>query len=73
MAATYQAVPSDAFIFSHPSKWTMWIRRFECFRNASGLKDKSEEAQVNTLIYTMEAEANDIFHLKGDDNKKQSK
>ena len=61
MAATYQVVPPDAFNFSHPSEWTKWIRRFERFRNASDLEEKSEEAQVNTLIYTMGAEADDII------------
>ena len=29
------------------------IRRFECFRHASGLSAKLEENQVNTLIYSM--------------------
>ena len=67
MATTYQVVPPDAFNFSHPSEWKKWIRRFERFRNASGLKEKSEEAQVNTLIYSMADDICHSFDLKGDD------
>ena len=62
MATTYQVQPPEAFNFSRPEEWTKWSRRFEHFRNASGLGDKSEEAQVNTLIYSMGDEADDILH-----------
>ena len=58
----YQVQPPEAFNFSRPEEWTKWSRRFERFRNASGLGDKSEEAQVNTLIYSMGDEADDILH-----------
>jgi hypothetical protein len=61
-AATYQVVPPEPFDFSRPTKWTRWIRRFECFRTAAGLEDKGEEAQVNTLIYTMGEKADDNFN-----------
>ena len=50
----------------------MWIWRFEHYKSASGL-EKSPEAQVNTLIYTMGAEADDIFQsfdLSDEDKKK---
>ena len=40
-------------------------RRFERFRQASGLADKSEEHQVNTLVYTMGDEADDILRSQG--------
>ena len=40
-------------------------RRFERFRQASGLADKSEEQQVNTLVYTMGDEADDILRSQG--------
>lgn len=73
MAITYQVVPPNTLNFSHPSEWSKWIRRFERFRNALGLEEKSYEAQVNTLIYTMGVEADDIFHsldLKDSDKKK---
>jgi hypothetical protein len=59
--ASYQVVPPDPFTFRKPEEWPRWIRRFERFRSASGLDKKSEETQVNTLIYTMGDEADDIL------------
>ena len=63
MAATasYQVSPPNQFNFNHPEEWPKWARRFERFRKVSGLTDKDEEAQVNTLIYTMGDDADDIF------------
>jgi len=72
MVATYQVVPPEAFNFNRPEEWTKWIRRFERFRKASGLETK-EEAQVNTLIYTMGDKGDDIlrsFSLSEADKKK---
>jgi hypothetical protein len=49
-----------------------WIRRFERFRIASGLASRDDEAQVNTLIYAMGDEADDIlrsFTLSEEDRK----
>ena len=65
MAASYQVTPSEPFVFSCPAEWTKWSRRFERFRQASGLKDKDDEAQVNTLIYSMGDEADDILQSSG--------
>ena len=45
----------------------------ECFWHASGIVNKPEDKQVNTLIYTMEAKADDIlqsFRLSAEDEKK---
>ena len=70
MAATYQVEPFD---FSNPEEWPRWLRRFERFSQASGLTEKSEEAQVNTLIYCMGDKAEDILHsfkLSAEDAKK---
>ena len=39
-----------------------WARRLERFRRASGFIEKDEEAQVNTLLYTMADEVDDILH-----------
>jgi hypothetical protein len=39
-----------------------WIRRFERYRVASGLNVNNEAFQVNTLIYSMGDEAQDILH-----------
>ena len=69
----YQATPPEQFTFRHPEQWPKWIQRFESFRKASGLEEKAEEAQVNTLIYTMGNDAEDIlrlFWLSDDDSKK---
>ena len=46
-------------------KWLKWIRRFERFRMASGLDKESEESQVNTLLYSMGEEADDIVQSLG--------
>ena len=61
MATPFQVAPPEPFNFSRPNEWTKWIRWFEGYKSASGLEEKSPEAQVNTLIYTMGAEADDIF------------
>ena len=55
--------------------WPKWIRRFERFRQASGIASKSEESQVNTLVYSMGDKADDIlqsFNLTEADQKKYS-
>ena len=70
---TYQVSPPKQFNFSHPEEWPKWVRRFERFRIASGLKEKDEETQVNTLLYSMGDEADDIlrsFRLSAEDAKK---
>ena len=75
MAATFQIAPPEPFSFSRPNEWTKWIRRFERYKSASGLEDKSEVPQVNTLIYTMGPQADDIFQsfdLSDGDKKKYS-
>ena len=71
--ATYNISPPETFSFTSPEEWPKWIRRFEWFRQASGLDAKAEERQVNTLIYTMGDQADDIlcsFKLEGADLKK---
>ena len=69
--ANYQVPPPDKFSFK-PEDWTRWIRRLERFRKATGLDQKSGENQVNTLVYSMGEEADDImvsFGLTADDAK----
>ena len=51
----------ERFNFDQTKEWPRWIQRFERFRQASGLCDKSQESQVNTLIYAMRDEADDIL------------
>ena len=70
--ASYQVSPPKQLNFSHPEEWPKWARRFERFRQASGLTEKDEEAQVNTLLYSMGDEADDIlcsFRLSEEDAK----
>ena len=71
--ATFQVSPPEVFDFSKPDSWPKWIRRFERFRQASGLQGKAEESQLNTLIYTMGDKADDLlssFGLSNEDQKK---
>ena len=60
MAMTYK--PPDSFDFSKGEMWPNWIRRFERFRTLSELIDKDEVTQINTLIYTMGDQAEDILN-----------
>ena len=69
--ANYQVPPPEKFSFK-PEDWIRWIRRFERFRKATGLDQKSGDNQVNTLVYSMGEEADDItisFGLTADDAK----
>ena len=71
--ATYQVSAPEPFNFSRPSEWVKWIRRFERFQVASGIDKHSEAAQVNSLVYSMGDQADDIlrsFNLSEEDSKK---
>uniref|UniRef100_A0A1X7SNU9 Uncharacterized protein n=1 Tax=Amphimedon queenslandica TaxID=400682 RepID=A0A1X7SNU9_AMPQE len=73
MATSYQIAAPESFDCSNSDEWPRWIRRFERFRTASGLDRKSEESQVNTLVYSMGDAADDIllsFGLSAEDLKK---
>ena len=75
MSGTYQVQPPEPFSFSRPNEWPKWARRFERFRVASGLGSQGEEVQVNTLLYAMGDDADDIlrsFQLSTADQKKYS-
>ena len=41
--------------------WPKWIRRFERYRIASGLNNKSDAEQVSILLYAMGECADDIL------------
>ena len=49
------------FDFGHPEDWPRWHKRFDRYRNAIGLKDKSGTVQVSTLVYSMGDRAEDIL------------
>ena len=71
--ASFQIVAPENFNFDRPEEWPRWIRKFERFRQASGLHSKDEAKQVNTLIYSMGDAADDILSSMdlSDDNKKK--
>ncbi|UYV70775.1 K02A2.6-like, partial [Cordylochernes scorpioides] len=61
MAQKYNCVAPEPFNFSNPGDWPKWIRRFERFRQASGLINNPENEQVNMLVYCMGDNADDIL------------
>ena len=63
--ASFQISPPEKFDFYRPEEWPKWFRLFERFRVASNLTEKSEENQVNTLVYSMGDAANDILITLG--------
>ena len=71
--ATFQVASPASFNFTRPEEWPKWLKRFEQFKHASGLAEKSEESKINILIYTMGSKADDIFqsfNLSTEDQKK---
>ena len=70
--AAFQIFPPESFNFAQPDEWLQWIRCFERFQEALGLKSKEQTSQVNTLVYCMGDEADDILSSLGlsDDDKK---
>ena len=73
--AAFNIAPPEPFLFTQPENWEKWIRRFDRFRKSSGLAEKPEPDQVNTLIYSMGDQAEDIllsFRLSEEEAKKYS-
>ena len=59
--ASFQVTPPDQFDFKKPADFEKWFVSFERFKTASGLSEKSQEQQVNALVYCMGKEADDIL------------
>ena len=57
---TSLSVPA-AFFFDTPDLWPKWKYCFQQYHLASGLSRESEERQVNTLLYCVGEEAEDIL------------
>ncbi|XP_049521582.1 uncharacterized protein LOC125944700 [Dermacentor silvarum] len=57
--------PPTPFNFDQTSEWPEWIMSFDDYRYASGLNDRTEEAQVRTLLYTMGRQVRKIFQTFG--------
>ena len=60
-ATAYQVQPPEPFTFTRPADWPKWLRRFKRFKTASGLAEKADIVQVNTFLYSMGDEADDIL------------
>ena len=60
--ASFQVTPPDQFDFKKPADFEKWFVRFERFKTASGLSEKSQEQQVNALVYYMGKEADDVLN-----------
>ena len=56
-----QLKPPSPFDFKTPDDWPRWKRRFEQFRVASGLSQDDASKQVNTLLYCLGEEAEDVL------------
>ncbi|KAK8772868.1 hypothetical protein V5799_012599 [Amblyomma americanum] len=65
--------PPASVNFDKTSEWPGWIEEFGDYRFASGLNERTQEAQVRTLLYTMGRQARNIFktfNLSEEDSKK---
>ena len=68
--------PPPQFTFDKPSEWNNWKRTFLRYRTCSELTKKSEEIQIDCLIYAMGPRAEDILNqltLSAADMKKFNK
>ncbi|UYV70501.1 K02A2.6-like [Cordylochernes scorpioides] len=63
MANYIQVVAPEGFNFGKPNEWPIWFKRFQRYRIASELSEKSENEQVNALIYIMGDKAEEILIL----------
>ncbi|CAN7979044.1 unnamed protein product [Ixodes persulcatus] len=71
-SGTFGVQQPPAFDFGKTAEWPTWSQAFDDYRFASGLNERSEEAQVRTLLYTMGRQARAIFKtfgLSADDEK----
>ena len=59
--ASQMLQPLESFDFHHPDSWSQWKKRFEQYRLASGLNDGRNKKQINTLLYCMGPDAEEIL------------
>eukprot|EP00117_Sycon_ciliatum_P036471 scpid23188/ scgid27451/ Retrovirus-related Pol polyprotein from transposon opus; Protease; Reverse transcriptase; Endonuclease len=65
-----QVAPPAPFDFKSADVWEKWSKRFTRYRLASGLHMQAQSVQVNSLLYSMGDEADDLllsFHLSDQD------
>ena len=53
--------PPEPFNFRNPDDWQRWKRRFQQFREASGLDESAQTKQVSTLLYCLGEEAEAVL------------
>ena len=53
MASRSAFLPPEHFNFARPKEWPKWICKFERFRDAADLDEKSKQKQVSFLIYSV--------------------
>jgi hypothetical protein len=53
--------PPDPFNFRSPDDWPRWKRRFQQFREASGLSEGTATKQIGTLLYCLGEEADAVL------------
>jgi hypothetical protein len=51
----------EPFDFKQPDNWPKWKKRFEQYRVAFGLSAEDKPRQVNTLLYCLGEEADDVL------------
>ncbi|XP_064468421.1 uncharacterized protein K02A2.6-like [Ornithodoros turicata] len=51
----------ERFDFRHPESWKRWIVRWERYRVISGLQNQNADTQINTFLYAMGSEAEDVL------------
>ena len=61
MASSVRLQPPAPFNFKSPDKWPRWRRRFQQFREASGLTTEGDTKQVSMLLYCMGETAEDVL------------
>ena len=65
--------PPASFNIKSPDDWPRWRRRFQQFREASGLATDGDTKQVSTLLYCMGETAEDVLtstDISEDDKRK---
>ena len=60
-----QLHPPELFNFKNPDDWPRWKRRFEQYCSAMGLAAEDDSRQVNTWLYCMGEEENDVLTSSG--------
>ena len=61
MASTILIAPLEKFDFKKPDSRLKWHHRFKLFLSALGLDKESDTRRVNTLLYCLGEDAEDIL------------